>query len=632
MMDYFWLIPLLPLLGFLINAFNFKRFQGITSGIIASAVVFTAFIMASVGFADILIHKEAHTVVLFEWIKFNNLSISFSFLFDQLSALMLMIVTGVGFLIHVYSIGYMKHDKGINRFFSYMNLFVFFMLLLVMGSNYLIMFIGWEGVGLCSYLLIGFWFKNHNYNNAAKKAFIMNRIGDLGFLLGIFLLFGKFGTLDYAGIFSQSQALTIGDSSITIITLLLFVGAMGKSAQIPLFTWLPDAMAGPTPVSALIHAATMVTAGIYMVVRSNILFTFSPVTMLFIAIIGICTALLTGAIAIFQTDIKKVLAYSTLSQLGFMFLALGVGSFTGAMFHLTTHAFFKALLFLAAGSVIHALGGEQDIRKMGGLKNKIPKTFILFFIGTLAISGIPPLSGFFSKDMILLSVFHSNIILWLIAVAIALMTSTYMFRLLFIVFFGKSNVSTEVHVHESPNAMLIPMAFLAVLSALGGIFGIPEFMGGNNAINEYLAPVLSQSAALMAHSPHELSLSMELLLMLVPLLLICIIIYITYFLFVRQHQLPADDLQKRGFFSKTVYNKFYIDELYDWLFVKPAARLSVFLHDVVELKGVDSFIRQIGNAVVWSGKTIRYVQTGSTGFYLFAMVIGIILILLFNLF
>ena len=632
MMDYSGFIPLLPLIGFLLIAFNFRQFKGVTSGIIASAIVFIAFILSSIVFADIFINKQAYTINLFQWIHFNNFSVSFSFLLDPLSALMLMIVTGVGFLIHVYSIGYMKDDAGFNRFFAYMNLFVFFMLLLVMGSNYLIMFIGWEGVGLCSYLLIGFWFKNHDYNNAAKKAFIMNRIGDLGFLLGLFMLFGRFGTLDFGSVFNQSHSLTVGDPNITIITLLLFIGAMGKSAQIPLFTWLPDAMAGPTPVSALIHAATMVTAGIYMVARSNILYTLSPITLLFVSFIGICTALLAGIIAVFQTDIKKVLAYSTISQLGFMFLALGVGAFSGAMFHLTTHAFFKALLFLAAGSVMHALGGEQDIRKMGDLKNKIPVTFFLFLTGTLAISGIPPLSGFFSKDMILLNIFNANMILWIVAIIIALFTSIYMFRLLFIVFWGKSNVNPEIHVHESPRVMYIPMIGLALLSAFGGFIGIPAILGGHDSFSNFLSPVFLQSASLMGKSTYELSTNIELLIMIIPLLLTLIIIFTTYYICVRLRQMPAAEIQQRGFFSKIAYNKFYIDEIYNRLIVKPVAWLSVFLHDVIELKFIDNFIRHIGIFIVWTGKTVRYIQTGNIGFYLFAMVISIVLILMLNLF
>ncbi|MEI6124177.1 MAG: NADH-quinone oxidoreductase subunit L [Bacteroidota bacterium] len=634
MMNYFWLIPVCPLVGFLLIAFNFKRFKGVYSGIIASLFVFASFVLSVIFFIDILVHKQSHTIELFQWIHFNNFSVSFLFLLDQLSALMLLIITGVGFLIHVYSIGYMKGDMSFNRFFSYMNLFVFFMLLLVMGSNYLIMFIGWEGVGLCSYLLIGFWFKNQDYNNAAKKAFIMNRIGDLGFLLGIFMIFGRFGTLDFTMIFSQSQFCLVGDTNITIITILLFVGAIGKSAQIPLFTWLPDAMAGPTPVSALIHAATMVTAGIYMVARSNILYALSPVTLLLISIIGISTALLAGVIAIFQNDIKKILAYSTISQLGFMFLALSVGAFSGAMFHLTTHAFFKALLFLAAGSIIHALHGEQDIRKMGGLKNKIPITFFAFLMGALAISGIPPWSGFFSKDMILLNVFHSGLILWIVGVLIALLTTIYIFRLLFIVFWGKLSyaIQPEIRIHESPKSMTIPMIALAILSLFGGFIGIPIIFGGRNAIVDFLNPVFSQSIALLNQNTVGISTNTELVLMIIPLILILCIALVIYLTIAKRNRLPRSEIQKLGIIKRIAYNKFYIDEIYNWLFVKPLSRISRFMYDEVEVRIIDNFIKKTGYFVVWTGKTIRYIQTGNAGFYLFAMVLSIIIILLLNLF
>ena len=631
MIEYIWLVPLLPLIGFLLIAFNFKRFQGSVSGIIASSAIFVSFIISLIVFIEIYTSKQAATIQLFHWIKFNKIDISFSFLIDQLSALMLMIITGVGFLIHVYSIGYMKGDSGFNRFFAYMNLFVFFMLVLVLGSNYLIMFIGWEGVGLCSYLLIGFWFKKHENNNAAKKAFIMNRIGDLGFLLGIFLLFNTFGTLNFGGIFSQSQMFTIGNPTITAITLLLFVGAIGKSAQIPLFTWLPDAMAGPTPVSALIHAATMVTAGIYMIARSNVLFVLSPITLLIIAIVGITTALLSGGIAIFQTDIKKVLAYSTVSQLGFMFLALSVGAFTGAMFHLTTHAFFKALLFLAAGSVIHALNGEQDIRKMGGLKNKIPITFFTFLIGTIAISGIPPFSGFFSKDMILIGAFEANSIFWIIAVIVSLMTTFYMFRLLYIVFWKRSN-NEDLHAHESPKNMTIPLMILATLSVLAGAFGIPLIFGGNDIIGNFLSPIFAESTKIIKINAHEISHNTELLLMFIPVIFVFVVVYLAYYVYVKQKKLPEADNQKRPFFSNIFFRKLYFDEIYNALFVKPALWLSDFLHNIIELKVIDRMVNQAGDLVVWTGKTIRYIQTGNVGFYLFAMVISIILILIFKLF
>jgi NADH-quinone oxidoreductase subunit L len=623
---------LFPLLGFLLISFNFRRLKGITAGVLASLMVLIPFLITLVVLGCFLTGAPAQTVELFNWIKFDHLSIPFSFLFDRLSVLMLLIITGVGFLIHIYSIGYMKEDAGFNRFFAYMNLFVFFMLLLVLGSNYLILFIGWEGVGLCSYLLIGFWFKNQEYNNAAKKAFIMNRIGDLGFLLALFLLIRQFGTLNFAEIFAGSSAIPVGSLTITCITLLLFTGAVGKSAQIPLFTWLPDAMAGPTPVSALIHAATMVTAGVYMVVRSNVLFVLAPATLLTISIIGIATALMAGCIAMFQNDIKKILAYSTVSQLGFMFVALGAGAFTGAMFHLTTHAFFKALLFLAAGSVIHALHGEQDIRKMGGLKDKIPVTFRLFLIGSLAIAGIPPFAGFFSKDMILLGAFHSGYLIWCLSVVAALMTAFYMFRLLFIVFWGKQNF-VEVgkhHIHESPKSMTIPMSVLAALSVVGGFVGIPSLLGGKDLIGDYLSPALSASEAVVKQGITETSGQTETWLMLIPLILILFVIYFAYTRFVRNREILPTSAD-RSFLANLFFHKFYIDELYEWLVQKPVAGLSTFFHDEIEIKLIDRFINQTGNLVVWIGKNIRYMQTGNVGVYLFYMVVSIILILFLNL-
>jgi NADH-quinone oxidoreductase subunit L len=633
MIEKIWLVPLFPLIGFLAIAFNFRRFKGILSGVIASGAVLLSFIGSLILFLQLSAGQEARTIDLFNWIHFNNLSIPFSFLVDRLSVLMLMIITGVGFLIHVYSIGYMKEDSGFNRFFAYMNLFIFFMVLLVLGSNYLVMFIGWEGVGLCSYLLIGFWFKNQDFNNAAKKAFIMNRIGDLGFLLALFMLFQQFGTLNFSDIFNKCQAIPAGNLTITLITLLLFAGAVGKSAQIPLFTWLPDAMAGPTPVSALIHAATMVTAGVYMIARSNLLFVLAPVTMWTISIIGISTALLAGSIAIFQTDIKKILAYSTISQLGLMFVALGAGSFTAAMFHLTTHAFFKALLFLAAGSVIHALSGEQDIRKMGGLRHKIPVTFWVFFIGSLAISGIPPFAGFFSKDMIMLETFQSSPVMWTLSVIVALMSSFYMFRLLFIVFWGKAVLQEDPHhpVHESSKSMTIPMMILAVLSVFGGMIGVPILIGGNDMIHGYLSPILAASESVFKKGSAEVNIPTEAELMLLPLGLILLAIYAAYILFVKkQYILQAG--RRPSFVENLIIRKFYVDELYEMLIQKPISRLSLFLHDVIEVKTIDRLVNNTGNLIVWAGKNIRYIQTGNVGVYLFFMVASIIIILFYNLF
>ena len=402
MIQFAWLIPLFPLLGFVINGIGKKTISRKGSGVIASIAVFLSFAAVCALYLQVLNGTlQSVTLEMFSWLKVGNLHIPFSFLLDPLSVTMMMVVTGVGLLIHIYSIGYMGEDEHANTFFEYMNLFIFFMLMLVIGANFIILFIGWEGVGLCSYLLIGFWFKNNDFNYAARKAFIMNRIGDFGFLLGIILMFYQFGSVNFIDVFDKANTMQAGNPVITLITLLLLVGALGKSAQIPLYTWLPDAMAGPTPVSALIHAATMVTAGIYMIARSSALYVLAPITMNVIIVIGLATLLIAATIGLKQNDIKKVLAYSTVSQLGYMFLALGLGAFSTAIFHVTTHAFFKALLFLGAGAVIHALGGLQDIRKMGGLRKKLPITYITFLVATLAISGIPPFSGFFSKDEIL---------------------------------------------------------------------------------------------------------------------------------------------------------------------------------------------------------------------------------------
>ena len=425
------LVPALPLLGFLITGLAYKRLKHNQAGIIASIAVGLSFLISvSLFFMLRNSGQNSATVTLFNWIALGNMNIPFAFLIDHLSLTMMLIITGVGTLIHIYSIGYMHGDDRVNSFFAQMNLFTFSMLLLVMGANYLVLFIGWEGVGLCSYLLIGFWFKNPAYNYAARKAFVMNRIGDVGFILGIILLFYTFKSVSFSEIFTQAATLQVGAPVITLITLLLLVGAVGKSAQIPLYTWLPDAMAGPTPVSALIHAATMVTAGIYMIARSSILYNLAPITLNIIIVIGMATATFAAIIGLKQNDIKKVLAYSTVSQLGYMFLALGLGAYSTGVFHVTTHAFFKALLFLGAGSVIHAMGGEQDIRKMGGLRKKMPITYITFLAATLAISGIPPFSGFFSKDMILSKALEHNILLYILALGTALITCFYMFRLL----------------------------------------------------------------------------------------------------------------------------------------------------------------------------------------------------------
>lgn len=628
------LVPLFPLLGFLLLGLFGKNISKSAAGIIASGAIFISFCISVILFVTLLnTPKENSTFTydVFDWIMAGNFSVSFSFLLDPLSSIFLLIITGVGFLIHVYSTGYMHDDEGHNKFFSYLNLFVFFMLLLVLGSNYLIMFVGWEGVGLCSYLLIGFWFKNTNYNNAAKKAFVMNRIGDLGFLLGIILIFTTFGSINYSTVFAQAKNFISDHHTITIITALLFIGAIGKSAQIPLYTWLPDAMAGPTPVSALIHAATMVTAGIYMIARSNILFALSPITMEVIAVIGLATAFLAATIGMVQNDIKKVLAYSTVSQLGLMFLALGVGAFSSGVFHVMTHAFFKALLFLGAGSVIHAMSGEQDIRNMGGLKGKLPITFLTFLIGTIAISGIPPFAGFFSKDEILAHVFATNKIYWLIGVMVSIMTAFYMFRLLFLTFYGSFRGTKEQqhHLHESPKSITIPLIVLAVLSVLGGFFGLPEVFHLPHLLNNFLEPVFADADIRML--PHELSPAAEWSLMGVAILSGVISVYVAYNKYVKNNELPVAENHELKPAHKFVYHKYFVDEFYFNLISRPLNWISKQFHLVFDIQIIDGFVNSLGKIVVWSSGVIRYAQTGSTGFYIFAMVISIILMLVFKL-
>lgn len=629
------LIPLLPLIGFLINGIGFRHIPKGAVGLIGSLAALGSF---AASLAVLLAFKEAgsvpQVVSLFDWITVGELHIPFSFQIDQLSLLMLMIITGVGSLIHIYSIGYMKHDPGVGKFFSFLNLFLFFMLLLVLGSNYVIMFIGWEGVGLCSYLLIGFWNKNTDFNNAARKAFIMNRIGDLGFLLGIFAIIHAFGSVEYTEVFRQATGLPVGDSVVFLITMLLFVGAMGKSAQIPLYTWLPDAMAGPTPVSALIHAATMVTAGIYMVIRSNVLYTLAPETLEIVAIVGAITALFAASIGLLQNDIKKVLAYSTVSQLGYMFLGLGVMAYSASMFHVITHAFFKALLFLGAGSVIHAMSDEQDIRFMGGLRKKLPVTFITFAIATWAIAGLPPFSGFFSKDEILAHAFEHNRLLWGIGVLGSAMTSFYMFRLLFLTFFGSFRGTQEQahHLHESPASMTIPLVILAVLSAVGGFIGVPEALGGTHQLAEFMSPLFDAARQVNpeAFGATTLSHSEEYMLMGISVSVALVAAVVAYVLYISRSAVPAPESEARTGLEKVVYHKYYIDELYDTVFVKPIRTLSSLLASFGEFF-IDLFVEGAGKLVKGLANVGRQTQTGSVGYYVFAMVVGIMVILFWNL-
>lgn len=625
MINLVWLVPFLPLLGFLVNGLGRRYLSKSLAGIVGSGAVLAAFVISLLIFLEVKQPGfQAQVVTLFDFISVGSLHIPFAFQVDQLSALFLLIITGVGTLIHIYSASYM-HDEtseGFARYFAYLNLFIFSMLILVLGANFVMMFIGWEGVGLCSYLLIGFWYKNTNYNNAAKKAFIMNRIGDLGFLLGIFMMIVNFGSVTFPEVFEKAAALGEHSAVIPVIAILLFVGAMGKSAQLPLYTWLPDAMAGPTPVSALIHAATMVTAGIYMIARSNILYTLAPCIQTIVAVVGLATAVLAASIALKQDDIKKVLAYSTVSQLGYMFLALGVGAYTTAVFHVMTHAFFKALLFLGSGSVIHAMGGEQDIRKMGGLKKFMPVTNITFLIGCLAISGVPGLSGFFSKDQILSSTFEVNKIMYVIGLLTALMTAFYMFRLYYMTFQGKfrGTHEQEHHLHESPVAMTFPLIVLAILSVFAGYIGLPEVFGAPNLLAEYLAPVFAPSAPFA--EVHHLEHNTEWLLMGVSSILVIITIFLARSWF-RKYE--DTGVQRTGF-AKVLENKWYVDELYDAIIVKPLTGLSRFFEEAIEKSGIDRLINGVGRGVTWGSQQARLLQNGQVGFYIFAMVIGMVVL------
>lgn len=614
------LLLLVPLAGSLINLFFGKKL-GNSSGVLATLAVLISFILSVMSFYQVQSTGTPIQVDLFNWIALENFNISFGFLLDQLSILWLLFVTGIGTLIHLYSISYMKGDENYAKFFSYLNLFIFCMIVLVSGSNLLMMFIGWEGVGLCSYLLIGFWHKNQSYNDAAKKAFIMNRVGDLSFLVGVFILAFLFQTLDYMTI---KEALMNGTNHqinmwLGWATLALFIGAAGKSAQIPLYTWLPDAMAGPTPVSALIHAATMVTAGIFMITRLNFVFDLTPWVQDIIAVVGALTALFAASIGLVQNDIKKVLAYSTVSQLGLMFMALGFGAYEIAVFHVITHAFFKACLFLGSGSVIHAMGGEQDMRKMGGLRKFMSVTYITFLLATLAISGIPPFAGFFSKDEILMVAFHENKILWFLAAIASIMTAFYMFRLLFLTFFKDFRGTQEQknQLHESPTTMTIPLIVLAILSVVGGAISLP----GASWLNEYLKPIITNSAT--SH-PHVLG-TTEYALMALAIIGALIGIGIAYNKYLQKNAIPPTDEAITGF-HKVLYDKYYVDEIYMKLIVNPIYALGTFFRDYIELvlSEIIFGLGKIADSLSLQGKKA---QNGNIGLYLFAFVFGICFLL-----
>jgi len=627
-LDLVWLIPFFPLIGFLIIGLGRKSLSKTATSFIGCGVVLASFAISLFAFMEVN-NGNTHLAHYFNFITAGSLNIPFAFQVDQLTAIFLLIITGVGFLIHVYSTSYMHEEKAehFGRYFSYLNLFIFSMLLLVMGSNLVVMFIGWEGVGLCSYLLIGFWFKNPDYNKAANKAFVMNRIGDLAFLIAIFWVIAKLDTTSFTEIFSQVDKFSQTD--ITAITILLFIGATGKSAQIPLYTWLPDAMAGPTPVSALIHAATMVTAGVYMIARTNVLYTMASTTQDVIAIIGLATAVLAATIALKQNDIKKVLAYSTVSQLGFMFLALGVNTYTAAVFHVMTHAFFKALLFLGAGSVIHALQNEQDIRNMGGLRKYMPITHITFLLGCLAIAGVPGFSGFFSKDEILANAFMSNPVLYIIAALTALMTAFYMFRLYAITFRGnfRGTSAQESHLHESPAAITIPLIILAILSVIGGFVGIPEVLApGAHWLHDFLAPVFAQSAAIQPQ--HHADHTQELMMMGILSVLVIAVIIWAWSRFSRYK--PTTEPESG--IGKVLQNKWYVDELYDAIIVNPLHRFGAFLNNSLERSGIDALVNGVGKAVQYGGRQMRWLQSGQTGNYILLMVLSIVLLFVLQFF
>jgi NADH-quinone oxidoreductase subunit L len=640
-LDNLWIIPLLPLLGSATNGlFGAKWPNKIVNGVAvgSTGLSFLCALEAVREFFQLSPEQIPVVRQYFSWIVAGNFRAGFDLQVDQLTVVMLLVVTGVGWLIHIYSTGYMAHEGGYYRFFSYLNLFMFFMLILVLAANYALLFVGWEGVGLCSYLLIGFYFLKKSASDAGKKAFIVNRIGDFGFMLGMFLLFRVFGTLDFVPLFAKAvpmQPDAMGQlGTITIACLLLFVGATGKSAQLPLYVWLPDAMEGPTPVSALIHAATMVTAGVYVVARSHVLFMRAPTAMLVVAIIGCATAIFAATIGLVQTDIKKVLAYSTVSQLGYMFLACGVGAFSAGIFHLMTHAFFKALLFLAAGSVIHAMSGEQDMQHMGGLSKKIRWTYITMLTATLAIAGFPPLAGFFSKDSILLSAFQSENgghALYAVGLLTALLTSFYMFRLIFLTLFGKPRYDEhKVHVHESPNSMLVPLMILAVLSIVGGWLAAPAFLGSPDYFAKFLEPVFAQGAGgeAGAAAAEAAAHALEVPLAIVAVLTAAIGLAAAWWLYLSKPQKPAEFAKSMKGAYTTLFNKYYVDELYAALVVKPLMWLSrSVLWQAVDVGVIDAAVNGVASGATEIGDGVRHAQSGNTRSYAVWVVIGALVII-----
>jgi NADH-quinone oxidoreductase subunit L len=632
MLDYVGLIPLFPAGGFALNLFFGRRLSKGTVGWIACGAIGLSFLVSLLVFVDLLNLPPANRSVekiLYTWILSGEFQANVGFLVDPLSMVMMMVVSGVSFVIHIYSHGYMHDDPDYPRYFTYLNLFVFFMLILVSANNFLLLFVGWDGVGLCSYFLIGFWYEKKSASDAGKKAFIVNRIGDYGFLLAIFLIFVTFGTIDFKAVFAAApEKLALGEGMVTLIALLLFMGATGKSAQIPLYTWLPDAMEGPTPVSALIHAATMVTAGVYMVARCHLLFLMAPAALLVVAVIGAATAIFAASIGLAQNDIKRVLAYSTISQLGYMFLACGVGAFTAGIFHLMTHAFFKALLFLGAGSVMHAMAGELDLRKMGALKPHLPRTYWTFLIATLALAGIFPFAGFFSKDEILWQALNQGgVLFWLLGAGAAFMTATYMFRVVFLTFHGKSRVDHGVahHLHESPGIMTVPLIILAILSVIGGFIGFPVMEGGNK-FAEFLAPVFAPPAGFpkAAEAVHH-AVSFEVTMMIVSLVIAGLGILLAYRLYIKNPALPDRLAERYKAPYNALVNKYWVDEIYHGFFVGPLIRLSVFLWRFFDDLIVDGIVNGVAALFRGGSEVFKRLQTGNVQNYALSILIGIVL-------
>ncbi len=638
-LNYLWIIPALPLLGSAVNGLFGSKWPNKIINAVAvgsTGLSFLAAFEAVREFTQLAPENIPWVKQYFTWIIAGDFRAGFDLQIDHLTVVMLLVVTGVGWLIHIYSTGYMAHEGGYYRFFSFLNLFMFFMLILVLASNYVLLFVGWEGVGLSSYLLIGFSFLRKSAADAGKKAFIVNRIGDFGFMLGMFLLFKSFGTLDFVPLFAKATPMpadAMGHLGLfTVACLLLFMGACGKSAQLPLYVWLPDAMEGPTPVSALIHAATMVTAGVYVVARSHILFTHAPTAMFVVAIVGCATAFFAATIGLVQTDIKRVLAYSTVSQLGYMFLACGVAAFSAGIFHLMTHAFFKALLFLASGSVIHAMGGEQDMQRMGGLSKKIRWTYLTMLTATLAITGFPPLAGFFSKDSILLSAYqseHAGRILYAFGLLTALLTSFYMFRLIFLTFHGKPRYDEhKVHVHESPKSMLVPLMILAVLSIIGGWMAAPAFFGSPDYFAKFLEPAFAQSSVSNAEAAEATAQLLETPLAIVAVVTALLGFAVAFWLYLKQPGKP-EQLAKsmRGLYN-TLLHKYYVDEIYAALIVKPLLWISTdVLWQTVDVRAIDATVNGIAEGATGIGDSVRHTQSGNTRSYAVWVVIGALVII-----